>query len=99
MNIKANLKLGLNPNLINKEEGLSDLSQIFYCQLDKKFSDTLKGKLKYEVTGKAIDLDKLEHLAIAELIGKATQDITILLGYTFIYNGKEVSNKLTNALA
>lgn len=99
LNMKANLKLGLDPNLINKEEGLADLSQIFYCQLDKKFSDTLKGKLKYEVTGKAMDLNKLEHLAIAELIGKATQDITTLLGYTFIYNEKEESHKLSTGIA
>ena len=97
--MKANFKLGLDPNLINKEEELSDLSQIFYCQLDKKFSETLKGKLKYEVTGKAMDLDKLDHLAIAELIGKATQDITTLLGYTFIYNDKEESHKLSMGIA
>jgi hypothetical protein len=99
LNMKANLKLGLNPNLINKEEGLADLSQILYCQLDKKFSDTLQGKLKYEVTGKTMDLDKLEHLAIAELIGKATEDITTLLGYTFIYNDKEESHKFSAGMA
>jgi hypothetical protein len=99
LNMKANFKLGLNPNLINKEGGLSDLSQIFYCQLDKKFSDTLQGELKYEVSGKAMDLDKLEHLAIAELTGKVTQDITTSLGYTFIYNNKEESHKLSTAIA
>jgi len=99
LNMKANLKLGLNPNLINKEEGLADLSQIFYCQLDKKFSDALQGKLKYEVTGKAMDLDKLEHLAIIKLIGKISQDITAFLGYSFIYNDKEESHKLSTALA
>ncbi|MBU4227179.1 DUF11 domain-containing protein [bacterium] len=99
LNMKANLKLGLNPNLINEEEGLADLSQIFYCQLDKKFSDTLQGKLKYEVTGKAINLNNLEHLAIAELTGKVTQDITTLLGYTFIYNEKEESHKLSTGIA
>src|SRR5665648_342622 len=99
LNMKANLKLGLNPNLINKEEGLADLSQIFYCQLDKKFSDTLQGKLKYEVTGKAINLNNLEHLAIAELTGKVTQDITTLFGYTFIYNEKEESHKLSTGIA
>ena len=99
LNMKANYKLGFNPNLINKGEELPDLSQILYCQLDKKFSDTLQGKLKYEVSGDIKDLDKLEHLAVIKLTGKISQDITTSLGYTFIYNDKEESHKLSTGIA
>ena len=75
------------------------LSQFFFVQLDKKFNETFSGKLKYEVNYDAESENKLNHLALAELIGKINKDITAFLGYTFIYNDKEESHKLSTALA